>query len=144
MAVVSASRRRADILLALEAGAHGYIPKGLGAVELAAATKTVQSGAIYVPASIADLHEAEEAPKRGRSKSIEHSSGRDEIHLTPRRREVLELLVRGMSNKEIARALGLGEGTVKVHIAALLYALGVTNRAAAAAAGTRLLKPDET
>ena len=143
VAVVSASRRRADILLALEAGAHGYIPKGLGAVELAAAIKAVRSGAIYVPASITDLPKAERKPQEVTWRSIEAQSDRREIHLTPRRREVLELLVKGMSNKEIARALKLGEGTVKVHVAALFHALGVTGRAAAAAAGTRLLKPDD-
>ena len=76
--------------------------------------------------------------------SIKHQPDDVEVHLTPRRREVLELLVQGLSNKEIARALKLGEGTVKVHLAALFHALGVTSRAAAAAAGTRLLKPDET
>src|SRR5215213_101329 len=52
--------------------------------------------------------------------------------LTRRQREVLELLVKGMSNKEIARALSLGEGTVKVHMSGLFRALDVSNRAGAA------------
>jgi DNA-binding NarL/FixJ family response regulator len=47
--------------------------------------------------------------------------------------------VQGKSNKEIARALNLGEGTVKVHVAALFRVLGVTSRSAAAAAGSRLM-----
>jgi DNA-binding NarL/FixJ family response regulator len=62
-----------------------------------------------------------------------------EPSLTVRQRQVLEHLVAGRSNKEIARALNLGEGTVKVHVAALFRVLGVTSRAAAAAAGARLL-----
>ena len=66
VAVVSASKLKADILQALEAGAHGYIPKGLGAVELAAAIKAVRSGAIYVPASITDLPKAERKPQEVR------------------------------------------------------------------------------
>jgi DNA-binding NarL/FixJ family response regulator len=48
--------------------------------------------------------------------------------------------VRGLSNKEIARELSLGEGTVKVHVAALFRVLGVTSRSAAAAEGARRLK----
>ncbi len=146
VAVVSASRRRADILQALEAGAHGYIPKGLGAVELAAAIKTVRSGAIYIPASLADLSGTRSEPPSlpTRATSVQDPSAGSAPHLTPRQAEVLPLIVKGMSNKEIARALRMGEGTVKVHVAALFRALGVTSRAAVAAAGTRLLKPDET
>jgi DNA-binding NarL/FixJ family response regulator len=59
--------------------------------------------------------------------------------LTPRQQDVLHLIVRGESNKQIARALNLGEGTVKVHVAALFRNLGVNSRAAAAAAGARLI-----
>ena len=59
--------------------------------------------------------------------------------LTPRQRDVFELIVQGMSNKEIARNLQLAEGTVKIHIKALFAKLGVRRRAAVAVAGTRLL-----
>jgi len=58
--------------------------------------------------------------------------------LTPRQRDVFELIVQGMSNKEIARNLQLGEGTVKIHIKRLFAKLGVRRRAAVAAAGTKL------
>lgn len=66
------------------------------------------------------------------------SKGYKQLRLTRRQRQVLDLLVNGYSNKEIARALSLAEGTVKVHMAALLRALGVANRASAAVVGTRL------
>src|SRR5689334_8150365 len=62
--------------------------------------------------------------------------------LTPRQRDVFELIVQGMSNKEIARNLQLAEGTVKIHIKALFAKLGVRRRAAVAVAGTRLLSPE--
>ena len=63
--------------------------------------------------------------------------------LTPRQRDVFELIVQGMSNKEIARNLRLAEGTVKIHIKALFTKLGVRRRAAVAVAGTRLLLSPE-
>ncbi len=62
-----------------------------------------------------------------------------DIRLTRRQRDVLNLIVQGMSNKEIARSLKLGEGTVKIHIAALFGKLGVRRRAAVAAAASRFL-----
>ena len=57
--------------------------------------------------------------------------------LTPRQDDVLNLLMQGKSNKEIARAMDRGEGTVKVHMAALFRVLGVRSRVAAAVAGER-------
>jgi DNA-binding CsgD family transcriptional regulator len=66
-----------------------------------------------------------------------------EALLTPRQRDVFDLIVQGMSNKEIARSLQLAEGTVKIHIKALFAKLGVRRRAAVAVAGTRLLSASE-
>lgn len=59
--------------------------------------------------------------------------------LSPRQHRVLELLVQGMSNKEIAREMNLGIGTVKVHMTALFAKLGVSNRTSAVAVGAPLL-----
>ena len=59
--------------------------------------------------------------------------------LSPRQREVFSLLVQGSSNKEIARALNMRVGTVKIHVASIFHKLGVTSRTAAAVAGVRLL-----
>ena len=53
-------------------------------------------------------------------------------NLTPRQREVLELLTRGLSNKEIARILGIAEATTKIHMAGLLRNLDARNRTEAA------------
>ena len=59
--------------------------------------------------------------------------------LTRRQRDVFSLVVQGRTNKEIARSLGLGEGTVKIHVAALFGKLRVRHRAAVAVAGSRFL-----
>lgn len=61
------------------------------------------------------------------------------VPLSRRQTEVLHLLVQGRSNKQIARDLGLAEGTVKIHVAALFHKLQVTSRTAAAVAGAKLL-----
>ncbi|MFD2346569.1 LuxR C-terminal-related transcriptional regulator [Sinorhizobium terangae] len=144
--VVSASSRRSDILSALTAGINGYVPKGLGATELAEALGAVLNGAVYVPPSIAGrASPPEEAgvPPLVRGNQDERSHRTIEF-LTPRQREVLLLLVQGLSNKEIARKLNLGEGTVKIHMAALFRSLRVRNRQEAAAAGARLLPMTES
>ncbi|WP_342236299.1 response regulator transcription factor [Inquilinus sp. OTU3971] len=132
VAVVSASRRRTDILMALEAGVHGYMPKTMGVEELARAIRSIMDGVIYVPALLAEL-----PPDDGASRFAPSATALP--HLTPRQRDVLTLLVEGRSNKEIARSLDLGEGTVKIHLAALFRNLGVANRAAAAVLGSRIL-----
>ena len=63
----------------------------------------------------------------------------EDYSLSPRQEEVLRLLVQGCSNKQIARTLGLAQGTVKIHAAVLFHKLRVTSRTAAAVAGARLL-----
>lgn len=140
--VVSASQRRDDIITALAAGAHGYVPKSMGVGDLAQAIDTVLQGKIYVPPILADLPPE---PERGPERILPapSGSGREATPLTPRQRQVLELLVQGKSNKEMARALKLAEGTVKVHLAALFRTMGVASRSAAAAAGVRLLGDEE-
>jgi len=140
VAVVSSSKNRQDILSALEAGVHGYVPKGLGVADLAHSLQLIVDGVIYVPPSIADLP-AQEQPAPSREVAAAPPNAALST-LTPRQRGVLELLVQGKSNKAIARDLDLGEGTVKVHMAALFRSLGVRTRTAAAVAGGRLLQPE--
>ncbi|KMO10154.1 LuxR C-terminal-related transcriptional regulator [Methylobacterium platani] len=143
VAVVSASTERNKILTALEVGVHGYVPKGIGSAELTRAVGMILDGQIFVPASLAVLDGA--GPRPALEPRPAGPDGRQDGRpsripdLTPRQRDVLALLVEGRSNKEIARRLQLGEGTVKVHMAALLRSLGVQNRAAAAVVGARLL-----
>ncbi|TMK02857.1 MAG: response regulator transcription factor [Alphaproteobacteria bacterium] len=63
---------------------------------------------------------------------MDASGGYTPQNLSPRQHDVLKLIVRGLSNKEIARALNVAEGTVKIHVAALFGKLGVHRRAAVA------------
>ena len=67
------------------------------------------------------------------------SSQQIDAVLTPRQRDVFELIVQGMSNKEIARELSIAEGTSKIHTAALLRALGARNRTEAAFMAAKLV-----
>jgi DNA-binding NarL/FixJ family response regulator len=73
--------------------------------------------------------------------AMDASGGFTAQNLSPRQHDVFKLIVRGLSNKEIARALNLAEGTVKIHVAALLRKLGVHRRAAVAIAGGLLSLP---
>ena len=105
-----------DIYRALQAGARGYLLKGMDTEELLSAIRTVHSGKSRIPAPVAErLAERMSAPK-----------------LTGRETEVLRLIVGGNSNKEIAAALFISEATVKTHINSLLGKLGVSDRTQAA------------
>lgn len=134
--LISRQGRRDDILDGLRAGAHGCIPKTLRSNDLAQALSLILSGALWIPRSF-----SEDAMPAAVSGSSQASSVGDEeqTDLTPRQREVLRHIVQGRSNKQIAKSLGLREGTVKVHVAGLLRNLGVANRSHAAALGTRIL-----
>ncbi|MBM6583677.1 response regulator transcription factor [Microvirga sp. BT689] len=141
IAVISASSARRDILLALEAGVHGYMPKSLSITDLTAALRMVFDGGIYVPASLAEIPPTPSEPTEQYIEeriAVAPPGASETVNpLTPRQQEVLDLLVQGKTNKEIALALQLGEGTVKIHMAAIFRYFGVNSRAAAAVAGAR-------
>ncbi|HBM60361.1 LuxR C-terminal-related transcriptional regulator [Salipiger marinus] len=140
VAVVSGSKARSDILMALSIGLHGYISKGLGVSELARALQAICDGAVYLPSFLPDLPITENemfAPPEPETQPSEPMGALDD--LTSRQREVLEMLVNGMSNKAIARALDLSEGTVKFHLSAVFRILRASNRVEAATSGSRLL-----
>lgn len=137
VAVISGSASRRDILLALEAGVHGYMLKSLSISDLTGALQAVFNGGIYVPPSLADISSAPSDTVFQKAEEEMPPPAEAVSPLTPRQRNVLDLLVQGKTNKEIALALGLGEGTVKIHMAAIFRYFGVNNRAAAAVAGAR-------
>jgi len=132
-AIVSASNTRTDMLATLAAGIHGFISKHQPDTEILAAINDVLSGRIYVQSSVTEPDDGNSVGGYCSSEATLTSSIDAHIlKLTKRQREVLSLLARGLSNKEIARALNIAEATTKIHLAALLRALGVRNRTEAA------------
>ncbi|NBB52828.1 response regulator, partial [Rhizobium sp. CRIBSB] len=100
---------------ALAAGAMGYVLKDAGREELLHAIRAVAGGRTALPG---DLLRKAMAPAAGPRPD-------DLARLTPREREVLDLVAQGLTNKEIARDLGIGPGTVKAHVEKLIAKLGV-------------------
>ncbi|WP_104667431.1 response regulator [Ensifer adhaerens] len=114
-----------DVTTALDRGATGYVLKGVGATALAEVIRTVASGERYVaPTLSAKLLSPKVPAPPGKSGLI--------ASLTPREKEVLQLVAAGMSNKHVAIELDLQEKTVKHHMTQIMTKLGVANRTEAA------------
>lgn len=107
---------------ALRSGASGYLLKGAAAEEIARAVRTVHGGGSHLEAGVAEKLLA----------SVRGPQGAAPV-LSKREREVLKLVAGGQPNKQIARALGITERTVKFHLTALFQKLGAENRAGAVA-----------
>ncbi len=107
-----------DIYRALQAGARAYLLKGMTSEELIATIRAVHAGRQHIPAAVAQR--------------LAERIGTEE--LTQRELDVLEQIVYGRSNKEIATELKISEATVKTHINSLLSKLGVSDRTQAATA----------
>ena len=136
VAVVSASRNRNDVLRALDAGAHGFLPKGEGVKQLEAGIKIVCNGSVYVPEFLADSQGRENGFADSDFEVVASQSSCID-NLTSRQQEVLAHVVKGKSNKEIARAISVSESTVKFHVASLCLRLNVKNRTQIAARASR-------
>jgi len=120
--VLSATHDRATVTAALAAGARGFIPKTANVTALLGALEQVVGGGIYLTSDLTAGLEADGV----------HLSP-SELGLTVRQADVLKLLVQGKPNKLICRDLRLSEGTVKVHVSAILKALRVHSRTQAVA-----------
>lgn len=128
--VISGSDSRKDAERAMKAGSYGYIPKSMKKDEMLSAIRLILTGGVCVqPRSL--------GPATGEGEESDAAVRHDDIDgrlalLTNRQRDVLIEIGAGKSNKLIARALGMTEGTVKLHVAAILKCLGMSNRTQAA------------
>ena len=131
---------------ALERGVLGFIPKAYSPEVMLSAVRLVLAGGVYVPpmmltalppgivAGVAPTQNGDARSAAGSSATLEHLRS----VLTERQVEVLQLLSQGKPNKLIGRSLGISEGTVKIHLAAIFRALNVRNRTEAVVAAQAL------
>jgi DNA-binding NarL/FixJ family response regulator len=109
-----------EIAAAIQAGARGFLTKDTPLSDLAHAVRQVRSGEQYLSPNIAS-----------------RLAGRYLAQLSPREVEVLALIGKGMSNKEVGAALNVAEATIKGHVTGLLSKLGVSDRTQAILAGIK-------
>ncbi len=128
--IISGDSDPSTIAKMLDLGARGFIPKTTKAGILVGAIKLVLAGGTYVPASA--MIEMHRAPRRGLAEAPANLGDPAFARLTRRQRTVIALLAEGCSNKEIARRLDISIATVKLHVNAILKALGAQNRTEAA------------
>jgi DNA-binding NarL/FixJ family response regulator len=110
-----------DIHRAMSSGASGYLLKSIPGKELEAAIRAVVEGRRYLPPAVAARLAERDAFQT----------------LTPREVEILSVIARGLSNKEIARVLSASEFTIKAHVRNILAKLGVETRTEAAILGVQ-------
>ncbi|SEF26243.1 response regulator transcription factor [Variovorax sp. NFACC27] len=148
---------------ALERGVLGFIPKAYSPDVMLSAVRLVLAGGVYVPpmmltalppgmvAGMAPQAGAEALVRGGGAAGGASSSGGGGTQtlehlrsvLTERQVEVLQLLSQGKPNKLIGRSLGISEGTVKIHLAAIFRALNVRNRTEAVVAAQALTEAQQ-
>lgn len=127
--VLSGNDDRETVRGAIERGVLGFVPKSSSNEVMLSAIRLVLSGGVYLPPQILDLRPPASAEK---------GDPGAQLNLTQRELDVLALMLQGKSNKVISRELGLAEGTVKIHVTAVLKALRVTSRTQAVVAATQM------
>lgn len=130
VAIVTASEYEQDMVRVMDYGAAGYIPKSSTSKDMLDAIRKILDGETYTPdlaATSGTFH-----IRNGMTETPQPPSAPtpalEKFHLTPRQREVLMLMCEGLSNKGIANRLGMAEGTVKIHVTAILKAMSAGNR----------------
>ncbi len=121
-----------SVRAALAAGAAGYVVKDAGPAEIVAAVRAVELGAVVLGSGVA-------AP--GASSLTFAEPAEDPFGLTRRERQVLDLIVRGLTNGQVAERLGLSGKTVSNVVSVILAKMGARDRVEAAAMTRELLSP---
>lgn len=114
--VVASHAGDAEISRSLEQGAYGYICKDITESELLKAVRTIAAGRKYIPSDVANI--------------LSQNIGREQLTVSEKR--ILEMIVKGNSNKEIAYNLKISENTVKTHVKNIFDKIGVSDRTSAA------------
>jgi len=122
--VLGSGMQDETILKAIAFGAKGYVAAGASPADFVHAIRIVSQGSVWAPRRVLSMFIERVSSDPGRI----FPAGR--VTFTRREKEVLEMLVAGRSNKEIGSPLGIGERTVKAHVAKLLRKVGVQNRIA--------------
>ena len=147
MLALSGSEDPAVMKRVLDMGVNGYVPKAYSPDVMLSAVRLVMAGGIYVPPMALSPRRNSEATdpfalssEAGHAATLNHHDAHEQLRelLTDRQMDVLRLLSQGKPNKVIARDLGISEGTVKIHLAAIFRALNVRNRVEAVVAAQQL------
>jgi len=124
--MLTAARNGGTILKALKAGAKGYLTKSANSPSLISAIKAVHNGELWVERKLmASFFDDDTAAG---SLGTEATENNNDDNLTPREHEVIQLLTKGLTNKEIGQALFISEKTVKSHLNSIFHKLNVSRR----------------
>ncbi len=127
IAILTTSNSEKDLIDALRGGAQGYLLKDMEPDDLVVALYDIVAGKMVVAPALTQV-----LAKVVQGESIEPEASKPIDTLTPREAEILSLLADGLSNKVIAKHLGISDGTVKLHVKAILRKLDVHSRVEAA------------
>ncbi len=125
--MLTTSRDERDVITSLQNGAQGYLLKDMEPDELISALQQIVKGETVVAQELTSV-----LARAVRGSAAPAGAETELPDLTPREKEILCLLVEGQSNKVIARNLGISDGTVKLHVKAILRKLRVHSRVEAA------------
>lgn len=134
--VVTGTEDDAVLLELLDRGIAGFAPKSASGLIIDAAIRLILAGGRYLPPRLADI--AATRFETGVPQIAGDSGAFTSDRLTGRQLDVLRLIAKGKSNKEIARSLNLAPSTVKTHLSQILISLGAANRTEASVKARRL------